>query len=170
MIYCIQGLCHRTDIDMGRHGFCVSLHPCVPELVAKSGIDQAGTDRAVECYGRMWLDCAGFDRIFDPDNCGHGRGASLVPGPNARPAHRPGFDLRVTWGDWGPEHISVPGNACGLDLAASVGCVFPGGRILAPHNVDSLAQKYLLLMVFCSLAEHVLFAQPEPRLLIHTER
>lgn len=169
MIYCLQGLCHRTDIDMGQHGFCISLHPCVPLLVEKSNIDQAGADHAVVRYGRTWLDCAGYDTIFDPDNCGHHRDEALPPGPNAQPLHRPGFDLRVSWGEWGPEHIEVPGNACGLDLDTHLGCSFAGGRVLAPHNVDTLQQKYLLLMVFSTFAEHVLCAN-RARLLIHTEK
>jgi hypothetical protein len=32
-------------------------------------------------------------------------------------------DIRVEWGEWGPEHISVPGNACALDIDESpMGC------------------------------------------------
>ncbi len=160
MIYAIRHLCHRTDIDMGRHGFAIDLHPSVPKLVTKSGLGQEHVDTYLERAGRTWLDAAGFNAVFDPDNCGAWADPKKPPGPDAHPLYRPGMDLRVTWGEWGPEHITVPGNATGLDLGTDMGCLFRRGQSLAPHNVDSLAQKYLLLIVFTALAEQVAMAVP----------
>lgn len=158
MIYAIRHLCHRTDIDMGRHGFTIDLHPSVPEAIAESGLTQEHVDTCLEGAGQMWLDAAGFSAVFDPDNCGARADSKLPPGPNAHPLYRPGMDLRVVWGKWGPEHISVPGNAAGLDLDRGCGCLFRRGQMLVPHNVDGLAQKYLLLIVFTELAGHVAMA------------
>jgi len=64
----------------------------------------------------------------------------------------------VAWGEWGPEHISVPGNACGLDLDDGIWAP-RGGRILLPHNVDSIAQSHLLLAVFLFFADVLVVRQ-----------
>jgi len=152
-MYAIKALCHRTDIHIGAHGFIVDLHSSVPDLVLKT---QEKIDRIVESSGRIWLDNVGYDEIFDPDNCGAFADKDLPPGPDAHPLHRPGVDLRVSWGKWGPEHISVPGNACGLDIEEKlIGCVFKDGASLYPHNVDSWRQKYLLLITFTELLHTV---------------
>ena len=37
-------------------------------------------------------------------------------------------------------------------------CVYPGGRALEPHNIGSLRQKYLLLIVFTEIAQAVLLS------------
>ena len=152
MHYDIVGLCPRTDIDMGRHGFCVKLYPEWLELVANRKLTQENANMALTSLGRIWLDACGFNQIFDPDNCGHERDGEKPPGPNAQQMYKPNQDLRVSWGEWGPEHITVPGNACGLDLSQDLGAP-PGGRTLAPHNVDNLYQKLLLLVVFTWFAD-----------------
>lgn len=160
-MYAITGLCHRRDISMSGHGFIIDLAPQFKDAVSRSGVRQEQIDAMLQTCGRYWLDCAGFDDIYDPDNSGFHRDPKKKPGPNAYPLYRPGMDLRVTWGEWGPEHITVPGNACGLDISRSAfGSVFDGGVRLTPHNVDSLAQKYLLLIVFTEIAHTVqLFAE-----------
>ncbi len=156
-MYAIRGLCHRRDISMGAHGFCIDLSPEFKATVAKSAITAENIDHLLKQNARGWLDAAGFDSIYDPDNAGHGRDKSQPPGPNARPLW--GVEhLRVAWGEWGPEHISIPGNACGLDIERrGFGTVYPDGAQLQPHNVDSLEQKYLLLIVFAEIAESIAF-------------
>jgi hypothetical protein len=98
--------------------------------------------------GRSWLDGCKFATMFDPDNCGFGADKKKPLGPNARPLYKPGLDLRVTWGKWGPEHITVPGNACGLDVDENGFGSPRDGACLNPHNVDSVNQAHLLLVVF----------------------
>lgn len=156
VMYAIRSLCHRTDIDMGRHGFGIDLAPEWREAVIKSGLTQEKINTMLERCGREWLDLSGFNRIFDPDNCGHEADCKKPPGQNSYPMHQPLRDLRVQWGQWGAEHISIPGNACGLDVDRGIGCLFKGGSRLLPHNIDSLNQKYLLLIVFTEIAESVL--------------
>lgn len=164
-MYLIDGLCHRRDIRMGTHGFVIYLSPEWKALVAKSGITQENVEHLLKNSGRRWLDAAGFDAMVDPDDDRspfEQDQEPRPPGPNAYPLYKPGFDLRVAWGEWGPEHISVPGNACGLDLDRNVlGSPFHDEKYnsygLLPHNVDSLHQKYLLLITFTELAKHVVF-------------
>lgn len=137
-MYLIRGLCHRTDITMSCHGFQIDLSPEWRAKVAKCqrlspGEGQKAVNQLIETSGKHWLQCSGWEReVWSPR------------------------DIRVAWGEWGPEHISVPGNACGLDITRdNFGCIFPDGRSLEPHNIDSLAQKYLLLIVFTEIAESV---------------
>ncbi len=157
MYYEIMALAPRTDLVLGRWGFGVSLWPEFRDLVAASGIGQQNVDQVLERCGRHWLDGCGYSRMFDPDD--H-RGPlereeePLPPGPNARHLHTVGIDFNVRWGEWGPEHIAVPGNACGLDIVDSIGGP-RGGRQLCPHNVDSMSQTMLLLIVFTYFAESV---------------
>lgn len=56
-------------------------------------------------------------------------------------------EVRIVLGDWGLEHISVPGNACGLDIWDDI-CAPAGGMSLLPHNVDSKMQCMALITVF----------------------
>lgn len=158
--YCIRGLCHRTDLTMGAHGFCIDLAPGFAQAVKLSGLTQQNINNILNSHGQHWLNAAGYDEIWDPDNCGAWKDEKLPPGPNARPLYRPHDGLSVAWGAWGPEHISVPGNACGLDIDHSslCCCIFKGGRQLQPHNVDCWQQKYLMLITFTELAEHVCWA------------
>lgn len=133
-MYSISGLCPRTDISMGHHGFCVSLHPEFRNCVNRSLIDQVGVDRVIKDNEADWLKACGY-------------GVEI---------HR--FCLRAKWGEWGPEHISVPGNACGLDIDRSAfGCVFRDGVNLLPHNIDCWPQKQLILIMFTTFADLVLW-------------
>lgn len=87
---------------MGAHDFSVDLHPDYKLAVDRSGLTGGRVDAMVQEQGRAWLDCAGFstERVA------------------------PGSDLRVGWGRWGPEHITVPGNSCGLDILLSQVCQY----------------------------------------------
>ncbi len=155
MYYAIQGLCPRNDISMGAHGFSISLHPEWKDLVAKCELSQEKIDRLIEAMGRTWLDACGFNAIYDPDNCGAWRDKALPPGPNARPmySHR---EIRVSWGEWGAEHITVPGNACGLDIERHSFNSLLRGPSLTPHNIDCWSQKQLFLIVFCEIANDII--------------
>lgn len=152
-MYSIYGLCPRPQ--MSGAGFGIKLWPAWKDAVAKYNLTQKQVNAAIERLGRDWLDGCGFNSIYDPDNCGFDRDKTKKPGPNARPMYEPRTSIRVTWGEWGIEHITVPGNACGLDIDSSLGAP-RGGRSLTPHNVDSLAQAHLLLVVFCWFADAII--------------
>jgi hypothetical protein len=157
-MYLIRGLCPRTDIDMGRHAFTIELPREWPALVEASEITQERVSEVVEREGADWLDACGYTEMYDPDNYGFEKDKNKPPGPNAKRLYDPHTSIRVSWGAWGPEHITVPGNACGLDLdhsSSSFGCFLRGGRMLLPHNIDSWHQKNLLLIVFTEFAESV---------------
>lgn len=159
-MYLIRNLCPCQGVDMGRHGFTIELGPEWLELVEKSGMTSEHVARLIETKGRMWLDACGFIAIYDPDNCGHLADKKKPPGPNARPMYEPRTSLRFQWGRWGLEHLTVPGDACGLDLDSRMFGAYLGGAALTPHNIDSWKQKQLLLIVFCEVAEDiVLFAK-----------
>lgn len=156
-MYAFNGICQRRGCSMGSHAFHIFLMPEFKKAVKDSEINQDNVDTLIIREGRYWLDSTGFDRKFDPDNCGFNADPMKPPGPNAYYAHEPRTAIRVRWGEWGPEHISVPGNACGLDIdRSSVGNPFDGGSMLCPHNIDSLYQKHLLLIVFTEIAGCVL--------------
>lgn len=155
-MYAIRGFCHRLDNNMGGHGFCVDLSPSFREAVKASGITGEMINHQVKTMGRLWLDASGHDARYDPDNIPVEIDRKNPPA-NAKPLFEPLRDIRVAWGEWGPEHISVPGNACGLDIDRSgFFCMFDGGVCLQPHNVDSWRQKYLLTVAFTEIAESVL--------------
>jgi len=63
-------------------------------------------------------------------------------------------ELMIRWGEWGPEHITVPGNACGLDIGYAPGGP-RDGKTLLPHNVDTLEQASALLEIFLFFADTV---------------
>lgn len=155
-MYLIQQLCPRTDVSMGGHAFAISVHPIWKELVVASGITQKTVDTRIEQSGRMWLDACGFGAMYDPDNTGIHADPEKPLGPNAEKlySHR---EIRIDWGEWGIHHLTVPGNACGLDLdRSSFGCPFRDGKILQPHNIDSWGQKQLMLLAFCQIADDVI--------------
>ncbi len=142
---------------MGRHGFSIDLDPSFRLAVAAADLSQVKIERLIEGFGRRWLDCCGFDDIYDPSNCGHRMNIDAEPGPLAHPMYKPNTDLRVDWGSWGPELIRVPGNACELGIQCnSFGCVFKGGATLHSHDVHTWRQKYLLLIVFTYIADTVI--------------
>lgn len=134
LLYHIAGLCPRTDIDMGRCGFAIKLYPAWKEAWATYRFNdskcftQDHANRAVAGMGKAWLEGCGYKDDLWRNS------------------------IRVSWGEWGPEHICVPGNACGLDLDDIFGKPM-GGKLLLPHNVDSIAQAHLLLVVFTFFAD-----------------
>lgn len=152
-MYSIDGLCPSGQ-PLGGYGFLIHLAPLFKEAVATANLTQAQVDRVLATYGQEWLQKCGFARYFDPENCGHQAQRPAIPSPETRPSpsHR---ELRVRWGEWGPEHLTVPGNACGLDLDTHP-TRFQGGRTLVPHNVDSWSQVLLLLVMFTWFADYVL--------------
>jgi hypothetical protein len=155
-MYSIVGLCPNRENPMGGYGFSIKLWPLFREMVASyPHNDQLSINKAIDTMGREWLDACGYSQIFDPNNCGVDANPKKKPGPKSRPAYQPNRDLRVQWGEWGPEHITVPGDACGLDI--DQGLYSPhDGRILAPHNVDNWRQVQLLLITFCWFADDIM--------------
>jgi len=152
MFYSIYGL--QPIRQLGGYGFCIRLWPEFKVAVANYNRTEAQIHTAVERLGRGWLDCCGYDKMFDPDNCGFDADKKAKLGPRTRRMYEPNRDLRVSWGNWGIEHISVPGDACGLDVGT--GPMTPrDGRILTPHNVDCWRQVQLLLVVFCWFADDI---------------
>lgn len=160
MFYHIYGLCPTRE--MSGAGFAIKLWPAFRDAVAERGMTQENANTAVKTMGRAWLDGCGFSAMFDPDNPGYDPdvdSGKKKMGPNARPLYEPNHDLRVSWGEWGTEHINVPGNACGLDIDRH-GIGRPeGGMIVLPHNVDSIRQAHLLLVVFCWFADCIVLDQ-----------
>lgn len=145
---------------MSGWGFHIDLWPAWREAVALSEINQDKANQAIQTLGASWLDACGYDAIFDPDKSpmDEWRESKLkekkAPGPNARRLYEP-YCIQVRWGEWGPEHITVPGNACGLDIDFGSSFTVYGGRTLLPHNVDCMAQAYLLVMVFSWFASFI---------------
>lgn len=150
-MYVIDGL--LPSGRMGGHGFCIHLMPQFKEAVAAAELTQELVDQAIKKFEPDWLAKTGYGALFDPDNCGHLAEKHAIPGPQTRLLHA--GSVRVSWGEWGPEHISVPGSACGLDVQRDgFGCVFPGGVMLSPHNVDGWCQVNLLLIAFTWFAHY----------------
>lgn len=138
MYYDIIGLCPRTDLRLGAHGFSIHLHPKWKGLVAASKLTHEDVTGAIKSHGNLWLDACGYGRRY---------------GDEKLRAYEARTSVRVSWGEWGPEHITVPGNACGLDLTLdSLGNPL-GGPSLDPHNIDNWSQVQLLLVVFTFFAE-----------------
>ena len=141
MNYQIVGLCNSVSDKMGCWGFSIRLFPGFKEDVKDSEFTSENIRNAIKNMGRQWLDSCGFDNLSEYD----GKKEFL---------YKPEMDLRISWGEWGPEHISVPGDACGLDIGSGIGSP-PGGRALHPHNIDSMRQTMLILAVFTWIAEMV---------------
>lgn len=140
MFYTICGFAHHPGM-MSAHAFSIHLAPEFRELVRNSGITQVEIDRMLEHSGQHWLKLAGYDDEFEEED------------GSRTPLWRVGQNLAVRWGEWGPEHITVPGNACGLNIGSgSQFRIHNDGQVLAPHNVDCLEQKYLLTIVFTEIA------------------
>lgn len=161
-MFLIRGMCPRTDVTMDAHCFSIDLSAEWKDMVAASGLKQEDIDNLLKHEAEPWLDACGYGGMFDPDNCGFERDPKKKPGPDARRSYSY-REVRVSWGEFGPQHISVPGNACGLDIdSGSFGSYFEGGRLLLPHNIDCWNQKNLLLIVFTTIAESVtLFARKD---------
>jgi hypothetical protein len=154
MYYHIQGLCPTGQ--MSGAGFHIQLWPEWKVLVAESGLTQEKCNTAIENVGRAWLDGCGFNAMYDPDQSPDDRFNKKKMGPNARPLYEPRTALRVKWGEWGSEHIDVPGDACGLDLDDRDFVRPKNGAVLLPHNVDSIKQAHLLLVVFTFFADCII--------------
>jgi hypothetical protein len=142
--YSIAGLAPRTDIDMGRHGFQINLHPRFKDLVKASNLGPEQIHNCLMNLGNQWLDDCGYGRRYE-------RGEE--PGDGLDRVYEARSSIRVSWGEWGPEHISVPGNACGLDIAHRALGSWLGGPSLLPHNIDSWSQVQLLLIIFTYLVD-----------------
>lgn len=115
---------------MGHWGPKIHLSPRYKELVSKCDFTQKYWDG----YNRNYLSPA-VNSMFGYEEKGL-------------------FRTRLSWGEWGPEHLDVPGNACGLDLCdrgSGFGCVYHDGVILLPHNVDCMTQAYALVFMFTSI-------------------
>lgn len=123
-------------------GFGIKLYPKWKESVMKSGLTQDNITSMIEKLGNVWLDAYGYDEPFVYE----GKTSRLYEAKQC---------LRISWGEWGPEHITVPGDACGLDITDG-GVVAPkGGKFLSPHNVDHIRQAGLLLTVFLYIADEL---------------
>lgn len=155
-LYHIQGW--TPSPGMSCAGFSVLLFPEWKVAIVDLRLTQESVNSIIERIGRSLLDDHGYDGMFDPDNCGYDADQNAKPGPNARKMYTPGSDLRVMWGEWGPEHITVPGNACGLDLNDGISAP-PDGRALSPHNVDTIYQASLLLTIFLHFANSLVCDQ-----------
>jgi hypothetical protein len=144
-MYHIRSLSPRTDIDIGAHGFQIDLHPSFKDYVARSEIGENNIQWLIKNSGDRWLDACGYYSLTED---GDGKVCRLYKAMSC---------LRISWGEWGPEHIDVPGSACGLDIKRnSFGCIFEDGVSLLPHNIDSWSQKQLLLIIFTEIAESIL--------------
>lgn len=118
--------------QMGGAGFNIILNKKWKEAVSQSSITQDGINNMIDNLGNFIL-------------LGHGRDAMEECMIKCR--------IRVKWGEWGPEHITVPGNACGLDIDKSWIGLGSEEVALTPHNVDSVNQASMLLTVFIKIAE-----------------
>ena len=139
MLYHITGI--QTFLEMHGFSFCIKLYPKWKECITKSGLKQENINRMINLRGREWLDGCGYGDVFDHDK--------------TRKMYTPDYDLRVAWGEWGPEHMSIPGiNAAGLDIDDVIDAS-RRGRCLYPHNVDTMGQAYLLITVFSKIADYI---------------
>jgi hypothetical protein len=136
MLYHIKG--YNPQYGMEQSGFIIQLWPTWKEAVMaykpESGckLTQRGIDKAIERLSPSWLEGHGFRYT-----------AALSTS-----------SIRASLGDWGLEHITVPGNACGLDMDDhALDKPIGGGAVLLPHNVDSPQQASLLLTVFLWFAD-----------------
>lgn len=132
-MYRIVGWFPSAKQEMGGCGFNIILTPEWKKVVEKSGLTQEKVDALIYNIGEAVLE--GHGRDYCMDNVMH--------------------YLQIRWGEWGPEHITVPGNACGLDITnTSIGCK-EGEACLCPHNVDSISQASMILTLFTTIAEYL---------------
>lgn len=129
-MYRLQGWCPNGE--MGGAGFNIILTPKWKEAVAKSEINQEKVDNLIQNTGNYILKGHRRDTVEE---------------------HMLYCYLRVIWGEWGPEHITVPGNACGLDIDTCCPGCLQEEVVLTPHNVDSVYQASMILTLFTEIAE-----------------
>lgn len=128
-MYLIDNTTPRTDITLSRFGLTIHIHPTIKQLAKH--LTQEQIDKHIETLAQHWLTTHGYN-------------------PTHYPAARSA--IRVKWGEWGIEHITIPGNACGLDISNnSFYCIFPTGRTLTPHNLDTWQQQNLLITIYTEL-------------------
>ena len=127
-MYKIKGWCPNRENQMGGSAFSIVLTPKWKEAVQKSGITQDKVDNLLKSeVCKTYLRQHRFgDRISE---------------------------VRINWGEWGIENITVPGNACGLDINYHGIGLNDGEVILEPHNVDTIFQASLILSLFLWFAE-----------------
>lgn len=113
--------------NMGGAGFYIILTQKWKEAVTKSDIDQKAVDNLIQSIGNDILQAHGYKSVEQ---------------------HLLSCSLRVIWGEWGPEHIIVPGNACSLDINNHDNEI-----VLTPHNIDTVSQASMLLTLFVYIAE-----------------
>lgn len=123
---------YNPSPGMSASGFNIELFPEFKNLVKEANISQEEANTAVANLSPIWLMNHGYDKTFYEGQ------------------------IRVRMGVWGLEHISVPGNACGLDITNYSLGVLEGSALLAPHNVDSIKQASLLLTVFLWYADFLM--------------
>lgn len=155
--YSIDALCPFGG--MGGYGFSIHLSPQFREAVSKSEIDQEKANHVIEVYGNEWASKCGMLHYYDPENSGMDRDNRRIPSKEIKASNL----IRISWGEWGPEHLSVPGNACGLDIDRDTCfCVYRGGMLLVPHNIDHWGQVNLLLIVFTWFAHSLTLLSDGP--------
>lgn len=110
----------------GGFGFHILLWPCWKEVVAMNKVDTSDILDWHRDVGNSLLEACGFNRAI----------------------YTSSMDIRLSFGEWGLEHITVPGNSCGIDIDLTSYRAPEGGAVLTPHNVDSLRQAYLIQLVF----------------------
>lgn len=115
------------------HNFTIILTPRWKELVSKSLLNQEKIDEIVAVIGPHILAYNDID-VSKIDNIN--------------------YWIRIDWGEWGPEHITIPGNACGLDIDLSLPGI-DGEVSLTPHNIDTLNQASMILTLFLQIANHL---------------
>ena len=126
---------------MNGAGFMIHLYQPWKQAVKKSKLMQSNIDHMIAGSGRPWLDACGYgDKMND-----------------GTPLFTPEYDLKVRWGEWGPEHMNAPGNACGLDIDSQKFDFYPEEEYISllPHNIDVPGQAMLLLTVFFKIADYM---------------
>lgn len=152
MLYHIQWAPRRA---MGGCGFNILLWPAWKDEIAALKLDQQAVDRWRARIGAQLLEEHGFrfatqsyrERVTPEMLRDEPERAALLL-----------HDLRIQWGPWGFENITVPGNACcvGIDRGDPEGVGAPrDGVILTPHNMDTLEQASLALTCFLWLGDLV---------------
>ena len=118
---------------MNGSGFSIELFPEWKERIIKSDLTFKKANNMINVFKDIWLENHGYDVEL----------------------HKYG-GVRFMWDDeWGIRSLSVPGNACGLDLGTGIGLV-KGGMALEPHNIDTLRQASLLLTIFSQIADYLI--------------
>jgi len=127
-MYKIKGWNPSRENQMGGSGFSIVLTPKWKEAVSKSSLTQDKVNSFIP-------------KMFSQTLKEHGFGENRIG------------DIRISWGEWGIEHITVPGNACGLDIDEHAICLNDGEVALTPHNVDTIFQASLILSIFLRIAD-----------------